>query len=263
MAHEFYLAVQNENWESAGFLKKNMPKKQYLGFTLIELLVVIAIIALLVSILLPSLNKAKELARKSVCFSNMKSLGTAAYLYQSEYDGIVPHGRNQHDNSFDPVTQPYANWKYLLAFYTGVEVQSGASFDNGQLEHGIYNCPSQKDGNCGNAAMGDKGFYGGYAWNNWSLGHEYEGGSHGRPVIQYSIESAPRPSRNIMISESGDIPVPSLAFISFMPYPYWYPAERHDGYGNVTWIDGSVSSEIRQDFVTHWYDKDDSWWEWN
>ena len=45
------------------------------GFTLIELLVVIAIIALLVSILLPSLKKAQELAKRTVCMTQLKAIG--------------------------------------------------------------------------------------------------------------------------------------------------------------------------------------------
>jgi len=60
------------------------------GFTLIELLVVIAIIALLVTILMPALNRAKELARQAVCASNLHSLGRAAHLYATESGGVMP-----------------------------------------------------------------------------------------------------------------------------------------------------------------------------
>lgn len=61
------------------------------AFTLIELLVVISIISLLVSILLPSLKRAKDLAQTAVCISNMKSLGTAALMYAADYnDSCVP-----------------------------------------------------------------------------------------------------------------------------------------------------------------------------
>jgi prepilin-type N-terminal cleavage/methylation domain-containing protein len=54
------------------------------GFTLIELLVVIAIISLLVSILLPSLTKAKDLARTVVCATNEKNLGIALSIYAGD-----------------------------------------------------------------------------------------------------------------------------------------------------------------------------------
>lgn len=57
------------------------------GFTLIELLVVIAIISLLVSILLPSLNKAKELAKVTVCSANLRAIGTSHTLYADDFDG--------------------------------------------------------------------------------------------------------------------------------------------------------------------------------
>lgn len=62
------------------------------AFTLIELLVVIAIIALLVSILLPSLQQAKFLAKMAVCKSGMRNIGIAAAMYASENDGNYPTG---------------------------------------------------------------------------------------------------------------------------------------------------------------------------
>ena len=62
------------------------------GFTLIELLVVIAIIALLVSILLPSLQRAKHLARAVVCMNNLKAWGTALAMYTTEDpDESIPY----------------------------------------------------------------------------------------------------------------------------------------------------------------------------
>ena len=60
------------------------------GFTLIELLVVIAILSLLISILLPSLNKAKELAYETVCTSNLRQIGTAWEMYLVDSGGTFP-----------------------------------------------------------------------------------------------------------------------------------------------------------------------------
>jgi len=61
------------------------------GFTLIELLVVIAIIALLVSILLPSLALAKELARRAICSSQFRQIALADNIYAGVYDQNLPY----------------------------------------------------------------------------------------------------------------------------------------------------------------------------
>ena len=60
------------------------------AFTLIELLVVVAIIALLVAILLPSLAKARDQAKSSVCLANLKSISNATNMYAANWDGVLP-----------------------------------------------------------------------------------------------------------------------------------------------------------------------------
>lgn len=62
------------------------------AFTLIELLVVIAIVALLLSVMLPALRRAKEQARATICQSGLKQVGLAANLYSQAYDGFIPRG---------------------------------------------------------------------------------------------------------------------------------------------------------------------------
>ena len=79
------------------------------GFTLIELLVVIAIIGLLLSIIVPALNKSKKHARFVVCKTNLRAYGQAGSIYLSEYDDSFPDSYTWlHEDGAKSYTDPCA-----------------------------------------------------------------------------------------------------------------------------------------------------------
>jgi prepilin-type N-terminal cleavage/methylation domain-containing protein/prepilin-type processing-associated H-X9-DG protein len=69
-----------------------MKTRERRGFTLVELLVVIGIIALLISMLLPALNKAREQAKRAACLSNLRTIGQIMLIYAGENKDQIPLG---------------------------------------------------------------------------------------------------------------------------------------------------------------------------
>ena len=113
-----------------------MVNRQSQGFSLMELLVVIAIISVLASILLPSLNKAKEFARQTTCSSNLRQIGLAWHIYLGEYKRTFP--------GFNDI------WNMGSNFYAGPKLREILSGDSDNRD--ILQCPSDSGDCCVNFA---------------------------------------------------------------------------------------------------------------
>ncbi len=143
----------------------SVRKRARLGFTLIELLVVVAIIALLISILLPSLSKAREQARTTLCMSRIAQLNKAMQLYDADFAtlpfvGIGHEDLGQSKTWFGEDSMEYWAENENWLFETGVmrqiwlspeedwaditggraQVRFGALFPYTRFEE-LYRCP--------------------------------------------------------------------------------------------------------------------------
>ncbi len=109
------------------------------GFTLVELLVVISIIAILLSILIPSLNKARGSAQRIVCMNQLKTIGMANMLYANDFSGIYVPAVDS--TVIDPGKR---SWNVNTAFlkYMGLTNNQGEATVNGYKMTDKYLCPT-------------------------------------------------------------------------------------------------------------------------
>jgi prepilin-type N-terminal cleavage/methylation domain-containing protein/prepilin-type processing-associated H-X9-DG protein len=112
------------------------------GFTLIELLVVVGIIAVLIALLLPVLQRAKEHANRAVCFSNLRQLAAAMIMYNNENKGRfpAPSGRQEPDD--------WIHWQITVAPSTPVarNLDEGrlVPYLGGHFVADAFRCPSDR-----------------------------------------------------------------------------------------------------------------------
>jgi len=108
------------------------------GFTLIELLVVIAIIGVLIALLLPAVQAAREAARRAQCINNMKQLGLAIHNYESS-QGSFPMGNMRGSREFDNCA---TFWGHTWVSYILPYIEGGSQFNAVNYSR-VYNSVSQ------------------------------------------------------------------------------------------------------------------------
>src|SRR5438874_1179879 len=126
-----------------------MPRHSFLrsGFTLVELLVVIAIIGVLLALLLPAVQMARESARRMSCQNNLRQLGLALHNFHDAYGGFPPARVNATATScsWPPFILPYIEQTNLFERYRfDLRWDDASTNDNGVIQTTIktFMCPS-------------------------------------------------------------------------------------------------------------------------
>lgn len=224
------------------------------GFTLIELLVVIAIIALLVTMLLPSLKMARDLARFAACKNNIRGVAIANQLYAETYGRYVLAAEDMWDANMKRWHGQRDPAKGEMAF-----VASRGPLIEFLGSDGIKECPSFVR-KIDDPAMGAfEAGCGGYGYNQIGIGSallsdEYDSSSDPNREAA-GIEDVERPSQTVMFTDAAQLRIDTGGLIAYsFVEPPENPASsrrpcasihfRHmDNRCSVAWADTHVSEE--------------------
>lgn len=209
-------------------------KKNCNLFTLIELLVVIAIIAILAAMLLPALRLAKEHANASKCMSNLRQIGYAMVIYETDYGWPVPVLSNNYSNT----------WSQTLAS-TGCLPGDYSTAD--KIKRSILACPTDPPGWINGAYTTD------YGVNYYMHPRDFEGGVHSDRVAKPSqIVAAADAYRyyftnvELIFRDQWWLNDPTLATQGGVAF-------KHTLGANFLFVDGHVARAKRAEVADDWF----------
>jgi prepilin-type N-terminal cleavage/methylation domain-containing protein/prepilin-type processing-associated H-X9-DG protein len=181
------------------------PNQRRWAFTLIELLVVIAIIAILASMILPALSKAKCKAQQSRCYNNVHQLALGNMIYLGDYKDTFPACASRNTYGFQ--VEDWIYWRTTLPTYPIQNSLIVAATGCGLGCSNLFRCPGDTDDTARKLETGgDPGpYYYSYSMTSYGLnGTRNEGMTSvqsGSQWVPFKISSVLNPSRKIMLSE--------------------------------------------------------------
>jgi prepilin-type N-terminal cleavage/methylation domain-containing protein/prepilin-type processing-associated H-X9-DG protein len=210
------------------------------GFTLVELLVVIGIIALLISILLPALNRVREQAKAVACRSNIRQIFFAIASYTNDNKFALPQPSNINEDYASNMTHPCGFFMMAAPTVATMDFDNGVlwpyvTLNNGQTRQAVVNCPSELSDPMrptGATSVGPRNFS--YSFNDQLRGTNYQG---------IKITQIVDPANKIIITEEA-WPNDTNADIFGGGDP---PGNRHFNGSNQGFADGHVDMMMPED----------------